>query len=73
MKTLTIQDNDYDKAIKLLSENGIDAGQEEESAIPFLRTSTAKPDEKPASYGGIWAKDERTMDSIRKAAWPKRK
>ena len=69
MKTLTVQDNDYDKAIKLLSGNGIDAELEEESAIPFLRTSAAKPNETLASYGGIWANDERTTDSIRKAAW----
>ena len=62
IKTLTVHDNDYDRAIKLLSENGIDAEPEEGSSIPFLRTSTAKPNEKPASYGGIWANDERTRN-----------
>ncbi|NID11344.1 hypothetical protein [Fibrivirga algicola] len=71
MKTLLVSDNDLAKALKLLGENGIDA--QVETPIPFLRTGNASPTETPASFGGIWAKDERTMESIRKAAWPKRR
>ena len=68
MKTLTIDDKDYAKAIKLLIENGIQAEPEPEVTIPLLRKSNAKFGETPAAFGGIWANDERTMTSIRAKA-----
>ncbi|MBD2704716.1 hypothetical protein IC229_29040 [Spirosoma sp. BT702] len=73
MKTLTVNDKDYAKAIKLLIENGIQPEPEPEANIPLLRKSNAKFGETPASFGGIWANDERTMASIRAKAWPKRR
>lgn len=73
MKTLTVNDKDYAKAIKLLIENGIQAEPEPEVTIPLLRKSNAKADETPASFGSIWTNDERTMASIRAKAWPKRR
>lgn len=73
MKTLTVNDKDYAKAIKLLIENGIQTESESETNIPLLRKSNAKHGETPAAYGGIWANDERTMASIRAKAWPKRR
>lgn len=71
MKTLLISDQDYDKALQLLAANGIQA--EAETAIPFLRRSDATAQDNPASFGGIWANDERTLDSIRRRAWPSRR
>jgi hypothetical protein len=71
MKTLTVNDKDYDKAMKLLMENGIQT--EPELTIPLLRRSNAKPGETPAAFSGIWTNDERTMASIRAKAWPKRR
>lgn len=68
MKTLTINDNDYLKARKLLAENGIIIEPESEPSIPLLRKSNAKSGETPAAFGGIWATDERTMASIRAKA-----
>jgi len=73
MKTLTVNDKDYAKAIKLLMENGIQTELESEINIPLLRKSNAKLGETPAAFGGIWANDERTMASIRAKAWPKRR
>ena len=73
MKTLTVNDRDYLKAKKLLAENGITIEPETEAPIPLLRKSNAKPGETPAAFGGIWANDERTMESIRAKAWPKRR
>ena len=73
MKTLTVKDSDYLKAKKLLAENGIATDPESEIAIPLLRKSNAKPGETPGDFGGIWANDERTMESIRAKAWPKRR
>ncbi len=71
MKTLTVNDKDYAKALKLLMENGIQT--EPEAIIPILRKSNAKSGETPAAFGGIWGSDERTMASIRAKAWPKRR
>ena len=71
MKTLTVNDEDYAKAIKLLIEHGIQA--EPEVDMPLLRKSNAKSGETPADFGGIWANDERTLALIRAKAWPKRK
>lgn len=73
MKTLTVNDKDYAKAIKLLIENGIQTESETEVNIPLLRKSDAKSGETPAAFGGIWTADERTMASIRAKAWPKRR
>ncbi len=73
MKTLTVNDKDYEKAEKLLSENGILAAPVSEIPIPLVHKSNAKPGETPAAFGGIWAKDERTLKSIRAKAWPKRR
>jgi hypothetical protein len=75
MKTLTVNDKDYAKAIKLLMENGIGIQTEPEPEIniPLLRKSNAKSGETPAAFGGIWANGERTMASIRAKAWPKRR
>ncbi len=73
MKTLTVNDKDYAKAKKLLVENGIETELEPSNAIPLLHKSNAKPGETPAAFGGIWANDERTMESIRAKAWPKRR
>ncbi|WP_229365992.1 hypothetical protein [Fibrisoma montanum] len=73
MKTLTVNDEDYAKAVKLLSENGIQTEPELEVTIPLLRKSNAKSGETPSAFGGIWANDERTMTSIRAKAWPKRR
>lgn len=73
MKTLTVNDKDYAKAIKLLLENGIQAELEPEINIPLLRKSNAKSGETPADFGGFWANDERTMALIRTKAWPKRR
>lgn len=73
MKTLTVNDKDYPKAKKLLTDNGITIETEPETPIPLLRQSNAKPGETPAAFGGIWANDERTMASIRAKAWPKRR
>lgn len=73
MKTLTVNDKDYAKAMKLLIENGIQTEPESEVTIPLLRKSNAKPGESPAAFGGIWANDERTMAAIRAKAWPKRR
>jgi|GEM_PF-3285058 len=70
MKTLTIDDKDYARAVKLLLENGINA--EIGADIPLLHKSDAQPGETPATFSGIWANDERTMASIRAKAWPKR-
>lgn len=72
MKTLTVNDHDYAKALQLLLDNGIQPQPEEEVAIPLLRRSNAKPGDKPSAFGGIWANDERTVASIRAKAWPKR-
>ena len=72
MKTLTVNDKDYDKAIKLLMENGIQTEPEPEVNIPLLRRSDAKSGQTPAAFSGIWANDERTLASIRAKAWPKR-
>ena len=72
MKTLTISEKDYEKAKKLLLENGISTEPESETPVPFLRRGNARPGETPAAFGGIWANDERTMESIRAKAWPKR-
>lgn len=71
MKTLTINDTDYRKAVQLLADNGITIESEPEITIPLLRKSNAKPGQTPASFGGIWANDERTLQSIRAKAWPK--
>lgn len=71
MKTLLISDQDYDKALQLLAANGIQA--KAETTVPFLRRSDAAPQDNPAKFGGIWARDERTLESIRRAAWPSRK
>lgn len=73
MKTLTVNDKDYAKVMKLLIENGIQTEPESEVTIPLLRGSNAKSGETPAAFGGIWATDERTMTSIRAKAWPKRR
>ena len=73
MKTLTVKDKDYAKAKKLLVEHGIQTEPEVDNTIPLLRKSNAKPGETPAAFGGIWANDERTMESIRAKAWPKRR
>jgi hypothetical protein len=73
MKTLTVNDTDYSKAIQLLTEHGISITAESEVEIPLLRKSNAKPGQTPASFGGIWASDERTLQSIRAKAWPKRR
>ncbi len=73
MKTLTVNDKDYAKAMKLLIENGIQTESEPEVNIPLLRKSNAKSGETPAAFGGIWTNDERTMASIRAKAWPKRR
>jgi len=73
MKTLTVNDKDYTKAIKLLIENGIQTESEPEINVPFLRKSDAKVGETPAAFGSIWANDERAMVSIRAKAWPKRR
>jgi len=73
MKTLTVNDRDYIKAMKLLIENGIQTDPEPEVNIPLLRKSNAQSGETPAAFGGIWANDERTMASIRAKAWPKRR
>lgn len=73
MKTLIVNDKDYLKAKRLLTENGIATDPESEIAIPLLRKSNAKPGETPAAFGGIWTDDERTMESIRAKAWPKRR
>ena len=73
MKTLTVNDKDYAKALKLLIENGIQTEPEPEVMIPLLRKSNAKSGETPAAFGGIWTNDERTMASIRAKAWPKRR
>lgn len=72
MKVLTVKDEDYPKAVRLLLENGIQTKPEPEVVIPLLRKSNAKTGETPAAFGGIWADDERTMASIRAKAWPKR-
>lgn len=72
MKTLTVNDKDYAKAIKLLSDNGISTQPETEVNIPLLRKSNAKAGQTPAAFSGIWANDERTLASIRAKAWPKR-
>lgn len=71
MKTLLISDQDYDKALQLLAANGIQA--EPEATIPFLRRSDATPQDNPVSFGGIWANDERNLESIRRVAWPNRR
>ncbi|QDK80768.1 hypothetical protein EXU85_20015 [Spirosoma sp. KCTC 42546] len=68
MKTLTVNDKDYAKALKLLIENGIQTEPEPEVMIPLLRKSNAKSGETPAAFGGIWDSDERTMASIRAKA-----
>lgn len=73
MKTLTVNDKDYAKAIKLLIENGIQTEPESEVTIPLLRESNAKSGETTAAFGGIWVNDERTMASIRAKAWSKRR
>lgn len=73
MKTLTINDTDYRKAVRLLADNGIAIESEPEIAIHLLRKSNAKPGQTPASFGGIWANDERTLQSIRVKAWTKRR
>ena len=73
MKTLTVNDKDYAKAKRLLVENGIEMEIEPGNAIPLLHKSNAKPGETPAAFGGIWANDECTMESIRAKAWPKRR
>lgn len=73
MKTLTVNDKDYLKAKKLLADNGVPTEPEAELSIPLLRKSNAKPGETPASFGGIWTNDERTIASIRAKAWPKRR
>lgn len=73
MKTLTVKDRYYLKAKKLLAENGITVESETETPIPLLRKSNAKPGETLAAFGGIWANDKRTMESIRAKAWPKRR
>lgn len=71
MKVLFVNDKDYAKAKKLLMDHGIQVEPERE--IPLLRRSNAKPGETPTAFGGIWANDERTLESIRAKAWPKRK
>lgn len=73
MKTLVINDKDYDKAVKLLIENGIQTELETDVRIPLLHKSGAKMGETPAAFGGIWDNDERTLASIRAKAWPKRR
>ena len=73
MKTLTINDTDYSKAVQLLADNGIPIESEADMAIPLLRKSNAKPGQTPASFGGIWVNDERNLQSIRAKAWPKRR
>ncbi len=73
MKTLTVNDKDYAKAIKLLVENGIQTEPKPETTIPLLRKSNAKPGETPAAFSNIWTNDERTMASIRAKAWQKRR
>ena len=73
MKTLTVNDKDYVKVIKLLTENGIQTEPESEVTIPLLRKSNAKSSETPTAFGGIWTTGERTMTSIRAKAWPKRR
>jgi hypothetical protein len=64
MKTLTVNDEDYLKARKLLVDNGIETESTSEPIIPLLRKSDAKPGETPAMFGGIWADDERTMRRV---------
>jgi hypothetical protein len=71
MKTLLIPDQDYDKALELLAANGIQA--EADTTIPFLRRSDATTSDNPSRFGGIWAKDDRTLESIRRTAWPNRR
>jgi hypothetical protein len=61
VKTLTVNDENYLKARKLLADNGITTESESEPMIPLLRKSDARPGETPAMFGGIWADDERTM------------
>lgn len=73
MKTLTVNDKDYAKAIKLLIKNGIQPEPEPEINIPLLRKSNAKTGETPTAFGGIWTNDGRTMASIRVKAWPKKR
>lgn len=72
MKTLTVNDDDYARAVKLLLENGIKTEPEADVTVPLLRMSDAKSGETPAAFGGIWDNNERTMASIRAKAWPKR-
>jgi hypothetical protein len=71
MKTLLIPDHEYDKALELLVANGIQA--EADTPIPFLRRSDATASDNPSRFGGIWSKDERTLESIRRRAWPSRR
>jgi hypothetical protein len=72
MQTLLINDEDYQKARKLLEENGIGIANQSAMPLPVIRPSQLNPGDRPANFGGIWANDERTLASIRKKAWPKR-
>jgi len=68
MKTLAIDDEDYQKARKLLEENGISVN----APSPVIRAGRLNAGDTPADFGEIWANDERTLSSIREKAWPKR-
>jgi hypothetical protein len=70
MKTLTINDEDYNKAVQILAENGIQITVS--LKLTALRKGQRQPDESPADFGGIWETDERTLASIREKAWPRR-
>lgn len=72
MKTLLINDEDYQKAKQLLEDNGIGMIPDEAAPLPGIRPAKLNPGDKPANFGGIWANDERTLSSIREKAWPKR-
>ncbi|OIN59381.1 hypothetical protein BLX24_10415 [Arsenicibacter rosenii] len=73
MRMLIVNDQDFEKAIKVLADNGIDTEAINEPSIPLIRKSNATPDDSPASFGGIWENDDRTFQSIRVKAWPGRR
>lgn len=79
MKALQIREEDIEKAEKVLKKNGIqvhvkeDDSQKDTSAKqPSVRRGKRKMGDLPSSFGGVWAKDERTLETIRQKAWPKR-
>ena len=81
MKALQVREDDIEKAEKVLKQNGIQVTiTEEDDSLkdasgkqPSVHGGKRKMGDLPSSFGGVWSKDERTLETIRQKAWPKRK